>query len=885
MKKLFLIDGNSFCYRAFYAIRVLSTSQGQPTNAIYGVTTMLMKLIQDEKPDYLAVAFDLKGPTFRHERYQQYKAHRKPMPDDLVGQMPIIKKVISAYRIPIFEQKGYEADDILATISKKAEKEKLDTFIVTGDKDALQLVSPFIKVYNPQKGGCIFDEEMVKATYGISPSQITDLMAIMGDASDNIPGVPGIGEKGARELMIEFGSLENLMKNVDKVKSVSKKKLIQEHKDSAFLSKELATVVTDIPIDVDFSELVLKGPDTKELMQIFKELEFTKLLKELAPSDEVGGEYVLIDTKKKMDDVLHILREQKEFVLDFETTHEDPMRAEPVGISLCWSDDKAYYIPFNLKTELTAEKVLSNMRDILEDKNIKKIGQNIKYEYIVLSNIDIRLEGIYFDTMVASYVINPSKMTHNLGDLSIEYLNHRMTPIQDLIGKGKEAITMDMVDVNKVMKYSCDDSYITYRLKKIFEKELKKKGLEKLFYNIEMPLCEVLACMEIEGVSIDAHYLSGLSEEMGHKLDIYRKKIHELAGEEFNINSPKQLKQILFDKMKLPIVKRTKTGPSTDEEVLRTLAEKNILPRELLKYRVFSKLKSTYVDALPELINPKTARIHTSFNQAVTQTGRLSSSKPNLQNIPIRTEEGRKIRRAFLPVGKADILLSADYSQIELRVMAHVSKDSYLIKAFTEGRDIHKFTASLVYNVDEKDVTDRMRSSAKTVNFGIIYGMGPFRLSKDLGIPINEAKEFIDNYFERYSGVKKYLDDTLKEVRDKKYVKTIMHRIRYIPEILSENSRVRSFAERTAINTPIQGSAADIIKMAMINIYRKMRSMKSRMIMQVHDELVFNVAKPEVKDVISIVREDMENVVKLRVPLGVNMKIGKNWLDLERYEL
>jgi len=883
-KRLFLIDGNSFCYRAFYAIRSLITSKGQPTNAVYGVVTMINKIIKDVKPDLLAIAFDRKEPTFRHKKYEKYKIHRKPMPEELIGQLPLIKEVLKAYRIPMFELAGYEADDLLATIAKKAEKEHIETFIVTGDKDALQLVGPNIKVYSTQKDGIVYDEEAVKVKYGISPSQVTDLMAIMGDSSDNIPGVPGIGEKGARELIAEFEDLETLLKNLDKLKSQAKRKLIEDNIESARLSKELATVDINVPIKVNFAECALKSPDKNKLMEIFKELEFNRLLKEFVPSDGLKSKYMLIDTKKKLNDSIAEIREKKEFVFDFETTNSDPMLAEPVGISFSWEKGKACYVPFNLNDELKAEVVLEKMRPIFEDANIKKIGQNIKYDYIVLKNAGVESKGIYFDTMIASYLINPSKPNHNLGDISIEYLNHKMTPIEELIGKGKNAITMDKVEIEKVMKYSCEDSDVTFRVKEILEKILEEKGLSELFFNIEMPLCKVLSDVEISGVTIDKKYLKQISDEMGKKLDKYEKKIFEVAGEEFNINSPKQLQHVLFEKLKMPIIKKTKTGASTDEEVLKVLAEKYPLPREILKYRGFAKLKSTYVDALPKLVNPKTGKIHTSFNQAVTATGRLSSSKPNLQNIPIKTEDGKKIRRAFVPVDKGDVLLSADYSQIELRILAHLSGDENLIKAFKEGRDIHSFTASLIYGVEEKEVTIEMRNSAKTVNFGIIYGMSPFGLSKDLGIPVEEAKEFIDNYFQRYPDVKAYLEDKVREAGKKKYVTTIMQRRRYVPEITSDNMRIRNFAERTAINAPIQGSAADIIKMAMIKIHKKLHEMKSRMILQVHDELVFEVRPDELEEVTSLVKDEMEQVVKLKVPVSVNLKTGKNWLDMKGYK-
>lgn len=883
-KRLFLIDGNSFCYRAFYAIRSLSNSKGQPTNAVYGFVTMLGKIIKENAPDMLAVAFDMKGPTFRHKRYDEYKIHRKPMPDELVGQMPYIKKVVSAYNIPIYQLEGYEADDILATIAKKAEDNDIETFIATGDKDALQLVNNHIKVYNTNKDGLIYDAGKVKERYGVTPEMMPDIMALMGDTSDNIPGVQGIGEKTAIELISEFGSLDSLLKNVDKVKGEAKKKMLRENEDIAVMSRELAVVDTKVPIDVDFKELELKEPDQEKLLELFKELEFKAFVKEFTPKEALKSVYELIDDGKKFRKLVEELKELDEFAFDFETTSEDPMLARLVGVSFSWKVGHACYVPATKYFD--CDTVLGELKTVFEDASIRKIGQNIKYEYIVLANYGIKLAGRFFDTMVASYLLNPSKPNHNLEEISIEYLNHKMTtPIEELIGKGKKAITMDLVDVDKVCAYCCEDSDVTLRLAGILEKEIADKQLDDLFYRVEMPLIEVLAAMEITGVSIDKEYLAALSSEMEKKLDKLTKNIYEMAHTEFNINSPKQLSEILFEKLKLPVIRRTKTGNSTDEEVLTKLASMHKLPQTLLEYRELSKLKSTYVDSLPGLLNPKTLRIHTSFNQAVTATGRLSSSEPNLQNIPIRTEEGRKIRKAFIPSGEDKLLLSADYSQIELRILAHMSGDKHLTKAFREGLDIHSFTASLVFNVGEKDVTAEMRGMAKTVNFGIIYGMSPYGLSQSLKIDVNKAKDFIDAYFERYPDVKQYMESLMAEAREKGYVTTILGRRRYIPEINSSDMRMRQFAERTAINAPIQGSAADVIKVAMIVINEKLAKsgLGTKMTLQVHDELVFDVPKKELEESCRIVKDGMENVIKLKVPIEAHIEVGKNWLEQERY--
>jgi len=882
---LYLIDGNSFCYRAYYAIRALSNSKGQPTNAIYGFVTMLNKIVKDNKPDMLAVAFDLKGPTFRHKKFEEYKIHRKPMPDDLVGQISYIKKVVKAYNIPIYELEGFEADDLLATLAKRAEERGIDTFIVTGDKDALQLVDPHIKVMSTHKDGVIYDAAKVKEAYGVEPKRMTDIMALMGDATDNIPGVKGIGEKTAVELLSEFGSLDNLYKNLDRVKGESKKKALSENKESAYMSKELAVLDMDVPIKIDFKALERREPDEEKLLELFKELEFKSLIKDFTPKEKLESTYELIDDGKKFKKLAAELSDLREFAFDSETTSEDPMKAELVGISFSWKVGKVYYVSMN--KYIGRGEALEALKPIFEDAKIKKIGQNIKYEYIVLANYGIKLKGIAFDTMVASYLLNPSKLNHNLEDISLDYLNHKLTfSIQDLIGKGKGAITMDKVDVEKVCAYCCEDSDVTLRLAKILEKEISAKGLDSLFYDVEIPLVGVLAEMEIDGVSIDKEYLAELSAEMEKKIDKITKKIYEIAGEEFNINSPKQLSNVLFEKLKLPVVKKTKTGLSTNEDVLLKLAAKHKLPAAILEYRELAKLKSTYVDALPAMINPKTGRVHTSFNQTVTSTGRLSSSGPNLQNIPIKTEEGRRIRKGFVPSAKENVLLSGDYSQIELRVLAHLSGDKNLVRAFKEGLDIHAYTASLVFGIDEKDVTPEMRNMAKTVNFGIIYGMSPYGLSQSLGIDVNKAKDFIDAYFERYPDVKQYLEGLIEAARENGFVTTILGRRRYIPEINSSDIRLRSFAERTAVNTPIQGSAADIIKVAMLAIAEKIAkdNLGTRMILQVHDELVFDVPKPELEKSYRIIKDGMEDIIKLKVPVEAHIEVGRNWLEMKAYK-
>lgn len=894
MKKLFLIDGNSFCYRAFYAIASLGTSKGQPTNAVYGFVAMLNKILKSQKPDYIIVSFDRKEPTFRHKKFEGYKIHRKPMPDDLICQIPIIKEIVAAYNMPIFELAGFEADDIIATIVKRCKSIKdLEIYIATGDKDALQLVDSKTFVYSPHQfnGEFIYDEKKVLEKFGVKPVMMVEFMALMGDDSDNIPGVPGVGPKTASSLINEFSTVDNILNNIDSIKRESTRELIKKNASLARLSHELVALDTNVPIEFELSDLKLKEPDNDKLYALFKELEFKALLKEFAPlpAVESGVEYQLVDTPEKFKKLLNNLKNAVEFAIDFETTNHDPMIAEPVGVSFCWEQARAYYVPF--KTNACPERSrgvnpLEMLKPILENEKIGKIGQNIKYEILILKNQGIELKGVLFDTMVASYLLNPSKPNHNLQDIAFEYLDYRMNPVmEDLLGKGKSAITMDKVPFDKICRYCCQDSDITLRLKNILKLQLEEKKLYDLFCNIELPLINILAQMEYAGVSIDTEYLKEMSVNIDKSLATLTNDIYEIAGEEFNINSPKQLSGILFEKLKLPVVKKTKTGSSTDEEVLQKLAKEHELPKDLLEYRQLFKLKSTYIDALPLLVNPKTKRVHTSFNQTVTATGRLSSSGPNLQNIPIKTDVGKNIRKAFVTRAKKNKMLSCDYSQVELRILAHMSADEEMISTFKKGRDIHTHTASLIYGIEEKGVDAKMRSSAKTVNFGIIYGMSPYGLSRDLSISVDEASVFIDAYFTRYPKVKAYMQNVVEEARAKGYVTTLMNRRRWIPEINSSNVNIRQFAERIAINTPIQGSAADLIKIAMINISEafKKNNMKTSMILQVHDELVFDMPYDERDEAVPLVKDLMENAIKLKVPIEVSVKIGDNWLDTEPF--
>ena len=887
-KRLFLIDGNAFCYRAYYAIKDLKNSKGLPTNAIYGFIMILRKLITSEQPDYLAIAFDLKGPTFRHEKFKEYKIHRKPMPDDLVSQLPRIKEIVNAYGIPIFEKQGYEGDDILATVAKKTAGKEIEVYIVTGDKDALQLVGPDIKVYSTHKEGLVYDDAAVREKFsGLGPESIVDLMALAGDASDNIPGVRGIGSKTAIELIKEFETVDNLYKNLDKIKSEARRKLLRDGEESARLSKELATVDVSVPMDIDISAMATgEEPDTVKLQEIFKELEFKNLAREISASNSRlrdDARYETIIDKKGFDAFMKDLEKENSFVFDFETTSEDPLEAVPVGVSFCWKEGEAFYIALSSEKTVTGvdmDYAFKALKPIMENEKIKKTGQNVKYEALILARRGISLRGIDFDTMIASYLLNPSKMNHNLDDLAFEHLDHKMIPIKDLLGSGKNRITMDKVPVDKVSEYSCEDSDVTFRLKEIFEPELFTKELDSLFRDIELPLVDVLLNMEQNGMKIDTGLLKKTSKDMDKELSGIVKDIYEIAGGEFNINSPKQLSEILFERLGLPVVKKTKTGFSTDVGVLERLSAAHPLPKELLRYRELTKLKSTYVDALPDMVSPMTGRLHTSFNQTVTATGRLSSSSPNLQNIPVKTKQGREIRRAFIGE-KGTSIIAADYSQIELRILAHLSGDEELISAFEKEADVHRHTASLVFDVSEDEVTPDMRANAKTVNFGIIYGMSAYGLSRGLGIDPASAQQFIDSYFERYPRVKLYMNDTIESARETGFVTTIFNRRRYIPEITTGALREQQQAERIAINAPIQGSAADLIKIAMIDIYREInkRRLSSMMILQVHDELVFEVPEKEMDIMRDLVKEKMEGAVKLRVPVKITIKHGKNWLD------
>ncbi len=879
-KKFLLIDGNAFCYRAFYAVRKLTTSQGQPTNAVFGFVAMLNKLLSEHRPDYLAVAFDLKAPTFRHHRFAEYKIQRKPMPDELSVQIPVIKKVLAAYRIPIFEKKGYEADDIIATLASKLNSRNLEILIVTGDKDILQIVSDNIKVINPHKDNLILDESWVRQRFGVAPEKIVEIMSLAGDASDNISGVPGIGEASAINLIKKFGSLEEVLVNADKIANKTRRQNLKDFSAQARMSRELAKLDCNVPqllavgsrgsirgqeqnLTNSLEQLKVVEPDKETLFEIFKELEFRSLMSKVIPGGDDKVECRIIAQDNEVQEFLQKASSQKSLAVYFWASHRDPMWAKVQAAAFALEERLFFFHPQKLSVDA--------LRPVLENANIKKIGHNLKYLKVLLANSGIALRGISFDTMVAAYLINPARTKYALSDLALENLNLKLEDM-DQAGTDKQQAQICCQNVNAILK-----------LNKILETMLKQKNLLDLFENIERPLIEVLAEMEKEGMTLDKDFLLHLSVDFEKRLKVLTKAIYEMAGESFNINSPKQLSAILFEKLKLPQVKRTKTGSSTDTEVLQKLARLHPVASSLLEFREVSKLKSTYVDGLIKLLHPQTGKIHTSFNQTGTATGRLSSSRPNLQNIPIKTELGKRIRQAFIAGGKGDLLLSADYSQIELRILAHLSGDRNLISAFKKDLDIHAYTASLIFGESPDKVTTRMRNTAKTVNFGIAYGMTPFGLSKDLGIGQSQAEEFIEAYFRRYPGVKRFIARQIEKAEKHGFVTTLLLRRRYIPQIKSEDENLRQFAQRVAINTPVQGSASDLIKAAMVEIDRTLKAQRlsTRMLLQVHDELVFALPQQELEKARTLIKGKMENVIRLKVPIKVILRTGKNWLDLK----
>ena len=902
--RLFLIDGTALAYRSHFAFQrnPLTDSKGRNISAVFGFFATLFAIIEREQPEYLVIAFDTRAPTFRHQVFPEYKATRQKMPEDMADQLPILNETVEASGIPVIEMEGYEADDLMGTAAKIAEGQDLETMLVTGDKDFFQLVSDKVKVYNLRKSPSdpeILGPAEVAEKFGVPPEKVVDTLGLMGDSSDNVPGVKGIGPKTAVELIHSYDSIEGVIDNIDRLKGAVRTKM-KAGVDSARLSRELVTIKVDCPIDFDPERWRLKL-NTEGLRERFRELGFMSFMKYLGEPEEPQPdfEYHTVDTVDKLDELCGKLQGAQIFAFDTETTSEDPMNARLVGLSFAVKELEAFYVPCNgfaLPEGVKAPKrfswfgeesdeatsfILSKLEPLLQNPDPPKIAQNGKYDMLVLKNYGIEVRGMTFDTMIAHYLIDPGARGHGLDALSQKYLRWEKIPTRDLIGTGAKQITMDKVPVEKVSRYACEDADCTFRLMGILNDDLRKEGLVELFNGVEIPLIDVLLTIERNGVALDVNLLKEMSDELAEKMVEIEGNIYRLAGMEFNINSPKQLSELLFEKLNLPVIRKTKTGYSTDESVLKKLAVYDPLPGEILKFRSLAKLKNTYTDALPRLVNHHTGRVHTSYNQTVAATGRLSSSDPNLQNIPVRTETGERIREAFVPAREGWKLLSADYSQIELRVMAHLSNDPGLLEAFRKGEDIHRKTSSLIFQTPVELITPEMRRAAKEVNFGVIYGMRDFGLSERLGIPRKRAKEFIDSYFKSYPNVLGFVEQTIERARKDEYVSTMLGRKRRLPEINSKNHNLRQNAERIAVNTPIQGSAADMIKLAMINIHRRMmkEKVKSMMIMQVHDELVFEVPEAELEMMKAMVIEEMESALPLSLPVKVDASFGDNWLE------
>lgn len=931
-KKLFLLDAMALIYRAHFAFSKAPriSSKGINTGAALGFTNTLLEVIQKEKPTHIAVAFDTKEATFRHEAFEAYKAQRQEQPEDITVAIPICKKILEGFGIPILEMPGFEADDIVGTLAKKACAEGYQVFMMTSDKDYCQLVNECVFVYRPAflgNGPEVYDIPKVLAKFGIERiDQVIDILGLMGDSVDNIPGIPGIGEKTAQKLIAQFGSVENLIAGVDQLSGKLKENVVN-FGEQGLLSKKLATIHTDVPIPFDEEAFCYTGPQKDLIVPLFEELEFRTLKSRLFPDlkepakaatepkgnktgqiglfdvpneagtsntpeipkptrkhhiDNSPHDYYILQEEAKINELITFLVLQDEFCFDTETTSTDPLHADIVGLSFSYFPGEAFYIPFSAKRD-EALSLLMRFKEVFENERIGKVGQNLKYDIQVLANYGIQVRGELFDTMLAHYLLEPD-MRHGMDVLAENYLNYTPVSIESLIGKkGTQQGNMREIELSKIAEYAGEDADITFRLKKEFEPALKKNGLEKLLKEVETPLIQVLAEVERSGVKIDTNALAELSASLEGDIRAAEKEVYELAGESFNIASPKQLGTVLFEKLKIdPKAKKTSTGQyATGEEVLSKLAFENPIVDKILEFRELQKLKSTYVDALPSLLSPLDGRIHSSFNQAVAATGRLSSTNPNLQNIPIRTERGREIRKAFIPRDNDHVILSADYSQIELRIMASFCKDETMVAAFRNGQDIHTSTASKIFKVSTADVTSDMRRKAKTANFGIIYGISAFGLSQRLNIPRKEAGEIIDNYFAQFPAVKQYMDTVINQAREVGFVETILHRRRYLRDINSANFTLRGAAERNAINAPIQGSAADIIKVAMINIHKWMQQekLKSKMVLQVHDELVFDAHKEEVEFLKPKIDELMRLAIPMDVPMEIGMGIGANWLE------
>ncbi|WP_416197670.1 DNA polymerase I [Sporanaerobacter sp.] len=885
---LIIIDGSSLLHRAFYALPLLSTKDGIYTNGVYGFLTMLYKITDEYNPKYLCVAFDMKAPTFRHLEFDLYKANRQKAPNELSLQFPILKEILKAMNINQIEIEGYEADDIAGTVARFGEEKNLNVILVSGDRDYLQLASDKSKVLVTKKGITeleVFDKEAMIDKYGITPEQFIDLKGLMGDKSDNIPGVPGIGEKTGLKLLKQFGSIENIYENIEEVSGNKLKESLIEYKQQAFLSRRLAEIVTSVPLELNLEELKYEEPDWEKLKEIYEKLEFKSLIEKI-PKDKIEtntkyyiSEFTLIESESKFHEIVDEILKSKAFAFKFVYGDDDILKSEILGIAIKPKGHSTYYINFEGNELLL--KFQNSFKEVFEREDILVSGHNIKNDILGLFKLGIKISSITFDSMIGEYLINPSETDYSISKLSNEYLNLNIEKEEELLGKGKNKKTYKALSIDERGQYFAKILDLVYMLEDKIVGIIESQGMKELYYDVELPLAEVLASMEYYGFKIDVEILKELGSEFDKEIDDLTREIYELAGEEFNINSTKQLGEILFDKLELPIIKKTKTGYSTDAEVLDKLKDKHPIVENILKYRQIVKLKSTYIDGLMNLVDKNTDRVHSSFNQTITNTGRISSTEPNLQNIPVKTEEGRKIRKAFVPQNKDYILIDGDYSQIELRVLAHISDDPKLKEAFYNNEDIHTKTASEVFNVPKEEVTSIMRSRAKAVNFGIVYGISDYGLSRDLNISRKEAKEYIDNYLKNYKKVKEYMDEIVEFGKKEGFVETILNRRRYLPELKSKNYVVRSFGERVAMNTPIQGSAADIIKVAMVRVYKelKLRNLKSKLILQVHDELIIETYKDEKDEVREILKNTMENSIKLNVPLKVDIMMGDSWYE------
>jgi DNA polymerase-1 len=906
MPRLFLLDGTALAYRSFFALQRsgLTTPEGKPSGATYGFTMTLRKILEEEKPDRIAVAFDPPGPTFRHKMYSEYKATREKMPDELVSQLEPIRECVRAHGVPIFEVKGFEADDVIGTLATQASREGWEVRIVTGDKDFMQLVDERVLLHNVFKTGSdlvVEGLEAVKEKFGTTPDHVVDVLAVMGDSSDNVPGVHGIGEKGAIKLIAEFGSVDGVIENLDRVKGKAQE-YIRRDLEQLKLSRELVTIDRNVPLDPGLEGIGPVEPDPKKLVHFFQSMGFQSLVKKVAEGsrDAEPRDYHLVRTEDELDAMIAELSKAGAFAVDTETTSLFPMQAELVGVSLSASPMRAFYVPFNAEPPVVApgkggksakEALLAKLTPLLTDTKLRRTGQNTKYDWLVFVSNGLHLPPPDFDTMIASYCVAGTSRRHGIDELALTYFDLKKIPTSALIGTGKNEITMDRVPVEKVAEYACEDADVAWRLAGLLEKELKDTGSEALFRDLEMPLVPVLAAMEERGIRLDTSVLAEIAEGCERDMKAALAEIHRLAGSEFNVNSTKALGEVLFEKLKIQDaagvkrVRRTQTGFATDHATLEEHYGDVPIVQKLLEYREVQKLASTYLEPLPTYVNPKTGRVHCSFSQVSAATGRLASSDPNLQNIPVRTERGRELRRAFVPRAKDDrgewVLLSADYSQVELRVLAHLCGDPGLVKAFAEDKDIHTETAATVFGIMPGLVTREMRSRAKAINFGLLYGMGPARLARDTGLSVPEARQFIEKYFQSFPKVRGWIDATLEKARTEGYVETLLGRKRRFPELASGDSRMRSFAENAAVNTPVQGSAADVIKKAMIVLEEKLEKSKlaGRMLLQVHDELLLEVPEGELEETRELVRDCMMNAVPLRVPLKIDFGHGKNWLE------